>query len=705
MRKAALLLGMLLFLVPLFTASADDVSEEIQAIQQMIKEKGLNWIAGHNSMMDLPLDERRMRLGLNEPEEVREFYRTLDQLPPPLLTSTEDVFDWRLLGGVTPVTDQGNCGSCWAFAATAGFESAYLLAEGIMPDFSEQAVVSCDYNSNGCDGGYTIGAYGYFSTFGAHDESCMPYHQNDTDPCIIDQCDVIAYLEAHMPVPNNVPAIKNTLVFGPVSASFTVYDDFFSYNGGCYEHPDTDPTNHAVLIVGWDDNECNGEGAWIVKNSWGAGWGLNGYFYIKYGSAAFGAEAALPLYQFGSVPILEYSPDSIWVDLEPGSQTTRTVELTNGGDGDLRFYIDGYTVTEQDSFGYYWCDNDDPDGPDYNWIDITGIGEVVDFWGYNDNGNSGQLDLGFDFDFYENTYDEFNICVNGWISFNNAFIMQWENEVIPHLALPNNMVAVFYDDLNSEYGGQVYYYTNETDTAIVTWNQIPDSRQEGIFTFQVRLVAPNEIICQYNSMGPGRLDECSIGIENRRASVGTQVVCDNEYVHNELAVNFPLGDAPPPLTWMVADPFEGIVPSYSNQDIEITFDSGDIPEGAYHAMLTIMTNSIEDPVASIPVTMNLVSTGVGESIAATPAEFKLHPVFPNPFNPEATISYSISQPGDITLEAFNILGQKVATLHDGYHNAGEFSISWQPRNHSSGIYMFKLSSGNQTCVEKATLLK
>jgi len=57
MRKAAILFGMLLFLVPLFAASAEDVSEEIQAIQQMIKEKGLSWTAGHNSMMDLPIEE------------------------------------------------------------------------------------------------------------------------------------------------------------------------------------------------------------------------------------------------------------------------------------------------------------------------------------------------------------------------------------------------------------------------------------------------------------------------------------------------------------------------------------------------------------------------------------------------------------------------------------------------------------------------
>jgi len=76
-----------------------------------------------------------------------------------------------------------------------------------------------------------------------------------------------------------------------------VYSDFNYYKGGCYEHSSADEVNHAVLIVGYDDNMCNGQGAWIVKNSWGTGWGVSGYFYIKYGSVRIGSYATIVDYQ------------------------------------------------------------------------------------------------------------------------------------------------------------------------------------------------------------------------------------------------------------------------------------------------------------------------------------------------------------------------------------------------------------------------
>jgi hypothetical protein len=629
-------------------------------------------------------------------------------LPPPALLSTADYFDWRLLEGVTPVKDQGSCGSCWAFGATGAFESAYYIAEGVIPDFSEQVLVSCDENSNGCDGGWTGSAYNFFSIYGAYDESCMPYHATDTEPCAMDTCDPVCYLQGYQLVPNNVSAIKNMLMIGPVSTSFTVYDDFYSYQGGCYEHADTDPTNHAVVIVGWDDNECNGEGAWIVKNSWGAGWGgpnCMGYFKIKYASAAIGSGTMLPVYQYAGVAELDYSPDSIWVETDPGTPQTRTIELLNIGDGLLRYYIDGYTITDQDSCGYYWRDSDDDDGPTYNWVDITGYGQQVDFWGYNNDGNSGQLNLGFNFDFYGNTYNQFNICTNGWISFNNAFILEWENRIIPHWDQPNNMVAVFFDNLNMELGGQIYYYTNNTDSAIVTWDHIPDSDQQGVFTFQVILVAPDRIICQYNTMGPGRLDECSIGIENRYATVGTQVVCNNPYVHDQMAVEFILGEAPPPLTWMNPSPQSGTIPGFGSQQLDVTLDPAGLSSGTYRAMMTIMSNSIDNPVANIPVTLVLSAVGIEDEPASIPADFILHPVYPNPFNPEATISYNIPQPGDVALEIYNILGQRVETLYDGYQEAGEHTLIWKAGDNSSGLYLVKLAYGDQVRFAKMNLLK
>ena len=106
-------------------------------MQSPIDEKGLHWTAGQTSMMDLPLEERQLRLGLEIPDEVKERFDRINQTPPPLLLNTQECFDWRMFGAVTPVKDQGACGSCWDFAATGAFESIYYIAEGILPDFSE----------------------------------------------------------------------------------------------------------------------------------------------------------------------------------------------------------------------------------------------------------------------------------------------------------------------------------------------------------------------------------------------------------------------------------------------------------------------------------------------------------------------------------------------------------------------------------------
>lgn len=709
MKKTAIALSVFFALsamnVIIFADEAD-VATEIESIKQKIKQQGLSWEAGYNEIMDLPLEQRRQRLGLVVPEHIQEMYDNLD-IDPPVIANTQSVFDWRLMNGVTPVTDQGNCGSCWAFAAIAGFESAYLISTGQVTDMSEQAVVSCDQQSDGCNGGWTGSAYNLLIGSGAVDETCMPYEADDNVPCTMYDCDILAYLQSYQPLPNNVEVIKSFLALGPVSTSFTVYDDFFSYQRGCYEHPDTEPTNHAVLIVGWDDNECGGEGAWIVKNSWGDSWGrLGGYFYIKFNSAAIGSNSIVPYYNLTGIGEISYTPDFYDINIQPGQQIVENLEISNVGDGNLRYYINSYTVTDQDEFGYYHRDSDDPDGPSYNWIDITGVGDIVDFWGYNNDGNSGPLDLGFDFTYYGETEDELCICTNGWAALNSAFILEWENDPIPSYNQPNNMLAAFFDNLNLEYGGNIYYYTNNTDTAIITWDNVPDSRQEGTFTFQIILVAPDKIIYQYNSMGPGRLDECTIGIENANGSIGTEVVYNNEYVHDQLAIEFRLGEAPPDLTWMTADPIAGDIEPYNTQNVNITFDATGLATGTYQAMLSIMNTSMESPLVEIPVTMFVEEVlALDDDINNIPRALTLANVYPNPFNASTSISYSLPEQGNVSLEVYNLLGQKVVTLFDGYQSAGYHNCIWDASDVSTGIYLVKLSNGEDSDTKRLTLLK
>lgn len=252
-----------------------------------------SWTSGETSVSHLSHEEFQRLLGEALPDWYQEWWEHLPKLTAPPDAKFDPVLDWRVhqgpygSTGVTPVTGQGDCGSCWAFAGVAHLESMVKIYAEVELNLSEQQVVSCVTPGHGCSGWYTEAAYDLFIDQGSAAEACMPYHANDTDPCIQDQCEKLAKISGYRAVANDINSIKTALLEGPVKSSMAVEDTFQTYTGGCYDKPYYG-TNHAVLIVGWDDTMCGGEGAWIVKNSWGSGWGLDGFFYIKYGCCQIG---------------------------------------------------------------------------------------------------------------------------------------------------------------------------------------------------------------------------------------------------------------------------------------------------------------------------------------------------------------------------------------------------------------------------------
>jgi len=196
------------------------------------------------------------------------------------------VGDWT-----TSVKSQGNCGSCWDFAAMGALEAIINIREGfpdLDPNLSEQYLLSCPTNSGGCSGWDAYYAYGYLeSSGGAIPESCFPYRADDFIPCS-DKCE--NWKDQLIPISGfgywskpNINFIKSKLIEkGPLCACMAVYNDFGSYTGGIYEHPGYEyPSNinHQVVLVGYNDDP----GYWICKNSWGKHWGEDGWFKIAYG--------------------------------------------------------------------------------------------------------------------------------------------------------------------------------------------------------------------------------------------------------------------------------------------------------------------------------------------------------------------------------------------------------------------------------------
>jgi C1A family cysteine protease len=268
--------------------------DRIDETRRMIREKGYSWEAGVTSVSHLAPEEFEKLLGLRLPPDFEarkrdaanrgRMIRAVHGMYFPA------VFDWRTRGGVTPIKNQGGCGSCWAFCAVAAMESQILIHSGMEEDLSEQAVVSCNTVGDDCGGGWMDTAYDLWINYGAVRESRVPYHEIDTEPCMQESFEVAATLDDYYFVGETVNDIKQAVLNGPVAVAMSVCGGFGSYTSGCYEESCTD-INHGVTIVGWDDTMCGGEGAWIVKNSWGPDWGENGYIYMKYGTCLIGYAA------------------------------------------------------------------------------------------------------------------------------------------------------------------------------------------------------------------------------------------------------------------------------------------------------------------------------------------------------------------------------------------------------------------------------
>jgi hypothetical protein len=124
-------------------------------------------------------------------------------------------------------------------------------------------------------------------------ETCMPYTGNDASACVDDECDSVDRIRGYLNVDNEEVALKTALLTGPLSVGIFASNAFFYYTGGCFQYSGNDAPNHCVTLCGWDDNACSGQGAWLIKNSWGAGWGLSGFGWVRMGDCHLGESAVL----------------------------------------------------------------------------------------------------------------------------------------------------------------------------------------------------------------------------------------------------------------------------------------------------------------------------------------------------------------------------------------------------------------------------
>lgn len=254
---------------------------DVEAVRKRVRQKGYTFEVGPNPATNYSIEEL---CGTRRPEGL---LLQSQAIPAPKQMPLPQRFDWRELGGCTPIKNQGACGACWAFGAMGVAESQYLIQTSQTLDFSEQWLVSCT-EAGDCGGGWYGSAFDYMITeadakgqSGNPLEVVFPYQTLDI-PC--EFVDSQRYLLTNWStVEENVDAIKQAIqTYGPVVVMIYAEELFQCYIGGVFNADVEGDSNHAVVLVGWDDAQ-GAEGIWFLRNSWGTGWGENGCMRIEYG--------------------------------------------------------------------------------------------------------------------------------------------------------------------------------------------------------------------------------------------------------------------------------------------------------------------------------------------------------------------------------------------------------------------------------------
>merc|ERR1719313_2616987 len=216
------------------------------------------------------------------------------------VSAAPDSVDWRTKGAVTPVKNQGQCGSSWAFSTTGSMEGRYQIAGNKLTSFSEQQFVDCSssFGNQGCNGGLMDNAFKYAEGTAIDTEAAYGYtgrsgtcHAEPGVAKVKDFKDV---------APKSPSALKAAVATGPVSVAIDAAGLAFQlYFGGIIKHFCGTSLDHGVLVVGYGSEK--GEDYWILKNSWGASWGEKGFFRI-YNNGKEGDAGVCGLQQAASYP-------------------------------------------------------------------------------------------------------------------------------------------------------------------------------------------------------------------------------------------------------------------------------------------------------------------------------------------------------------------------------------------------------------------
>lgn len=253
---------------------------KIDDVKKGIKEKNAKWKPKESYITILDDEEKRKFLGVKRPNQLVQA-EIKAEIGNEMADFAVEV-DWRASDQVTPIKNQGPCGSCVAFATVAVMESMALIEKSTMLDLSEADLFYCSAHGENCSGWWPSSAFDSVKLRGVCDEICSPYTSGAT--CV--QCsnrDERAVKGTTFVKLLANSDIKNYLsTMGPLTAIMAIYEDFYYYKTGIFKHvTGTYQGLHCIALVGYSEIEK----CWICKNSWGTTWGDEGFFKLAYGDS------------------------------------------------------------------------------------------------------------------------------------------------------------------------------------------------------------------------------------------------------------------------------------------------------------------------------------------------------------------------------------------------------------------------------------
>lgn len=336
-------------------------------------------------------------------------------------------------------------------------------------------------------------------------------------------------------------------------------------------------------------------------------------------------------------PVLATTPESLSASLLTGGRSAQALRLSNAGEGTLDFAVvpeespvpvavhayaalakdqpDDRTgdpvsagVGGPDRFGYRWIDSDEPAGPGFEWVDVSGTGEAIALSG--DDATSDPLPIGFSFPFYGTGFTQVRVCTNGFLSFTSAS-NEYTNQILPNTGAPENLVAPFWDDLYVDPSSSRIYRHFDGARLIVQFQEVQHIGGSGPYSFEVILYPTGEIRFQYLEVA-NPATSATVGIQNGARDDGITIAFNTGYVRPGLAARI----APAP-RWLAARPEQGTVPAGEGLDLEVAFNASGLLSGSYFADLRIRSNDPGRPEAVIPAALHV--TGAPDASVAPSA--------------------------------------------------------------------------------------